>query len=166
MVNSFASSGALAQLAAGLIGELVTSRLVWDNAAISVSVSSNNTDVISILLFTLVNPFTPLGFFSSSTSTSPTSVIMQPTPGLFGASWAAKINFSTFSSADTMPSQSIMATPILTAPGCVPSTTYKFGLSLVGGQLEPGQCHTIVFLPDSAATFQNGSALHILESSA
>ena len=61
------------------------------------------------------------------------------------------------------PSSAVVAN-VLTAPGVRPSTTIRFGLSLVGGQEEPGQCHTNVFKPASALTFHIGSALQYLES--
>ena len=42
----------------------------------------------------------------------------------------------------------------------------RFSLLELGGQDPPGQCHTNVFLPASANTFHNCSALQVRESKA
>ena len=54
-----------------------------------------------------------------------------------------------------------VAHSISTQAGVKPSTTDKFGLSELGGHEEPGQCQTRVFLPASAKTFHNCSALQL-----
>ena len=72
--------------------------------------------------------------------------------------------FVTASEAPRTNSVSICPADIATLPGEVPSTTHKFGLSLLGGHADPGQCQTSVFFPASAKTFHNCSALQSLES--
>jgi len=160
---SFAPSGAFAQPVAGLIEEIDT--------GIEPSKEADRPDFSSIIRVSfitacaenadasaIVKVSNSIGFNLSKSKSLITHFVAA------AASPITRVIFSVVSLALNIVSSASVAAADPTQPGTTPSTTDKFGLLEVGGQEQPGQCHTNVFLPASAVQFHTASAVQSRES--
>ncbi len=161
IANSLAPVGAFAQPFASLIGRVV---FTSTNSGLETPAFSPSCSFMIIFFktFCFKDMSKPFCFPSSSSSIS-RSEITQPAPDSSASFSATCVSVIAVEASIHWP-HSAVPTAMLILEGCVPSTTCRFGLSEVGGQEEPGQCHTNVLRPSSANTFHRGSALQLVES--